>query len=71
MDVAIQITGTDDISKAKVADWNVARTLRLTGREYSSSYDCEFSELVWWDGTSSGIHNSVPRYMYTELIALS
>ena len=71
LDVAIQITGSDDIAKAKVATWSIPRTLRLTAREYSSSYDCEFSELVWWDGTSTNIHNTVPRNMYIELISLS
>jgi len=51
---------SDDISNLKLKSWTSARTLKMTGREYSSSYDATVHKNNWWDGTSAG-SNDVSR----------
>ena len=43
----------------------------VSSADLRASETIQFNELVWWDGTSTSIHNTVPRYMYIELISLS
>ena len=63
----IVIGDTDDIANAKVSSWGIPRTLRVAGREYSSSYDTNYNDIVYWNGTG----NSDPRVPYLEITSLS
>lgn len=47
----------DEISNLKLKSWTSARTLSMTARDYSSSYDAVVHQNVWWDGTSAGTNN--------------
>ena len=53
----------DDIANLKLKSWTSARTLKMTGREYSSSYDARLHDNEWWDGagaSSSSDELSIP-----------
>ena len=45
---------SDDIPNLKLKSWTSARTLSMTAREYSSSYDAVIHQNVWWDGAGAG-----------------
>ena len=52
----------DDIANAKLKSWTSAKTIKMQGREYSSSYQASLHKNSWWDGTgASGTNNvSIP-----------
>lgn len=65
LEAHIQIGDTDNISNAQVSSWDTSRTLRCTGREYSSSYEGQVNYLHYWDGTGdTGI-------MYPQLFIIA
>ena len=41
---------SDDIANLKLKSWTSARTLKMRGRDYSSSYDVTVHRNNWWDG---------------------
>lgn len=47
---------TTDYSQGQIAksDWSGAKTIKVRGREYSSSYDARAHWTTWRDGSSSG-----------------
>ena len=54
---------SDDIPSLKLKSWTSARTLKMTAREYNSSYDAQLHDNEWWDGSgaSSGANQlSIP-----------
>ena len=63
----IVIGDTDDVANAKVSSWSIPRTIRVAGREYSSSYDTLYNDLDYWNSAGS----SDPRVPYLEITALS
>lgn len=63
----IVIGDTNDVANAKVSSWSIPRTIRVTGREYSSSYDTKYNDLDYWNSAGS----SDPRVPYLEVIALN
>ena len=44
---------SDDITSLKLKSWTGARTLKMTARDYSNSYDVALHQNVWWSGTSA------------------
>ena len=51
---------SDEISNLKLKSWTSARTLSMTGREYSGSYDAQIHRNVWWNGTSASTSDGPP-----------
>ena len=49
---AFHIGGSDDTASGRVASWTTAKTIKLTARDYSSSYDVKLHYTGNWDGTS-------------------
>lgn len=47
----IPIGGTADANTGRQATWTTAKTLDVTGREYTSSYEGYVHGPVYWDGT--------------------
>jgi hypothetical protein len=48
----------NDIANLKLKSWTSAKTLKMTGREYNSSYDANLHQNEYWDGaTASGANN--------------
>ena len=47
---------TTDYSQGQIAksDWSGAKTIKVRGRDYSSSYDARVHWTTWRDGSSSG-----------------
>ncbi len=50
---------SDDIANLKLKSWTSARTLKMTAREYSSSYDARLHHNIWWDGTGASGANDI------------
>ena len=44
---------SDDIANAKLKSWTGSRTIKMQGREYSSSYQATVHKNSWWDGTGA------------------
>ena len=44
---------SDDIPNLKLKTWTSARTLKMTAREYSSSYDASLHDNQWWNGAGA------------------
>ena len=51
---------SDQISNLKLKSWTSARTLSMTAREYSSSYDATIHQNVWFGGTSASTSDGPP-----------
>ena len=49
---SIAIGGTADTASGRVASWTTAKTIKLMGRNYSSTYAGNVHEMVYWDGAS-------------------
>ena len=49
----------DDIANLKLKSWTEARTLKVTAREYSSSYDARLHDNEWWDGAGASGSNEL------------
>ena len=50
--------GSDDIANGKLKSWTGSRTLKMQGREYSTSYTASVHKNGWWDGSgASGTDN--------------
>ena len=43
-----------DTNVGSFTSWTTAKTLKMTGREYSSSNEAQIHEVYWWDGSASG-----------------
>ena len=50
---------TDNITSLKLKSWTSARTLKMTAREYSSSYDARLHHNIWWDGSGASGANAI------------
>ena len=49
---------SDDIANAKFNSWTSAKTIKMQGREYSTSYTASLHKNGWWDGGgASGTDN--------------
>tara|TARA_B100000212_G_scaffold323900_1_gene284341 strand:+ start:325 stop:945 length:621 start_codon:yes stop_codon:yes gene_type:complete len=44
---------SDDISNLKLKSWTSAKTLKMSAREYNSSYDARLHHNNWWDGAGA------------------
>ena len=44
---------SDDIAQGKFANWTSAKTIKVTGREYSSTYQAAANANTYEDGTSA------------------
>ena len=51
---------SDDIANLKLKSWTSARTLKMTGREYNSSYDVMLHQNVWFGGTNASTTDGPP-----------
>ena len=51
---------SDQISNLKLKSWTSARTLKMTAREYSSSYDTMLHQNVWFGGTNASTTDGPP-----------
>ena len=49
LEAHIQIGDTNDVANAKVNGWSSSKTIRCTGREYSSSYESQVNYMHYWD----------------------
>ena len=47
----IRINGTENVATGQVGTWNAARTLQVSVRAYSSSYNQSINTLGNWDGS--------------------
>ena len=52
--------GSDQISNLKLKSWTSARTLKMTAREYSGSYDVMLHQNVWFGGTNASTTDGPP-----------
>ena len=48
----IPIGGTADANTGRQATWTTAKTLDVTGREYTGSYEAQVHGPTYWDGSS-------------------
>ncbi len=51
---------SDEITNLKLKSWTGARTLKMTGRYYGSSYNAVLHHNVWWDGASASGSDGPP-----------
>ena len=56
----------DSIANGQLAGWTTAKTLNITTRSYSSSYDIHVHQTRYWDGTT-GAHFHRPSLYLTAL----
>jgi len=70
----IRVTGTDNKADGQLASWDSEKTIRVQFDSYDSGkHRVELHELVWWNGTSSGIINTAgqEKHPWLEITALS
>lgn len=60
LDAYIRINGTEDVANEQVGTWDAARTIQLTMRDYSSSYQGRVNMLYHWDGAAPQVTNVPP-----------
>ena len=67
--IPIQIGDTNDVANAKVNSWPSAKTIKISGRNYSTSYQSDVHENRWWDGVNAtGTNNfAIPVIKITAL----
>ncbi len=41
---------SDDVANGKFSNWTSGKTIKMTARRYSSSYDCSLNRNNWMDG---------------------
>lgn len=51
----IAIGGSDNSNTGRVANWNTAKTLRVSARSYSGSYYGNWNYSQYWDGAGGGM----------------
>ena len=51
---------SDEITNLKLKSWTSARTLKMTAREYSGSYDVMLHQNVWFGGTNASTTDGPP-----------
>ncbi len=51
---------TDNITSLKLKSWTGARTLKMTGRYYGTSYNAVLHHNVWWNGSSASGSDGPP-----------
>jgi len=62
----IHIGGTADTDTGRQASWTSNKTIKLMGREWSSSYDTLMHKLGYWDGANPAITRK-PRVGITAI----
>ena len=51
---------TDNITSLKLKNWTSAKTLKMTGRYYGSTYNAALHHNVWFDGASASGSDGPP-----------
>ena len=60
--------GSNDTATAKFTSWTSNKTMKITAREYSSSYEAMFHDILNWDGgaeSGSGVGNQFTQPFLT------
>ena len=61
---------SDDIANAKLKSWTSSKTIKMQGREYSTSYQASVHKNGWWDGAgASGTDNIATPTISLKAIA--
>ena len=51
---------SDEITNLKLKSWTSARTLKMTGRYYGSTYNAALHHNVWFNGASASTSDTTP-----------